>query len=106
MQEEVEASQVNTASSFCAPDVLGCLDTMSSNFVRSVRRSDRLLRPLIAMEVSLLNYAEASPETAVEAMRSLKETCRAVDGDFTILWHNNHLITERNRAAYAAILAP
>ena len=71
------------------------------------RRTLNLLeRPLIAMEVSLLNYAGASPEAAAEALRALKETCRAVDGDFTFLWHNNHLITEHNRDAYASILRP
>ena len=63
-------------------------------------------RPLIAMEVSLLNHAGATPEAAAEAMRRLKETCRSVDGDFTFLWHNNHLITDRNRTAYAAVLEP
>lgn len=63
-------------------------------------------RPLVAMEVSLLNHAGATPHEAAEAMRRLKETCRSVDGDFTFLWHNNHLITEQNRTAYAAVLEP
>jgi hypothetical protein len=68
------------------------------------RRLELVERPLIAMEVSLLDYQGLEPEQAASEMARLRETCRAFDGDFVFLWHNNRLTTERERAAYRAVL--
>jgi hypothetical protein len=62
--------------------------------------------PLIAMEASLLagQYEGLSFPRAVERMRALGRACRAVQGDFVLLWHNDSLISQRQQAAYCAVL--
>jgi hypothetical protein len=49
--------------------------------------------PLVVMEGTLLDYQRLSPEHALEAIAHLSRRCREVGGDFTLLWHNNRLIT-------------
>ena len=38
-------------------------------------------------------------------MRSLRDACGAVGGDFTLLWHNSGLRRPGDRRLYAALLA-
>lgn len=61
------------------------------------------IRPLIVMDVTLtstsylaLGYGDA----AFEKVKMLKDACRTVDGQFTLLWHNNNLVTEEERRLY------
>jgi hypothetical protein len=61
-------------------------------------------RPLVAMEVSFLQYLGLSHEHAFDRMAELKRACRRVGGTFTFLWHNNRLQTARDRALYEAVL--
>ena len=57
-------------------------------------------RPLIVMDASLLSYQRLSPERAVDQIEKLKEKCRRVNGQFTLLWHNDRLLSRRARRAY------
>jgi peptidoglycan/xylan/chitin deacetylase (PgdA/CDA1 family) len=63
-------------------------------------------RPLIAMEVSLLQYQGLAPEEAGRRMATLRETCRRFGGRFTFLWHNDRLADRRARHAYEQVLGP
>jgi hypothetical protein len=61
-------------------------------------------RPLIAMDVTLLNHMGYSAEIAQRVIVELHTACRRFDGDFTLLWHNNYLVSRRERALYSAVL--
>lgn len=74
-----------------------------------LQRAEALLlreEPTIAMEVSLLSrrYAGLSLKAAAERMLSLAAACTAVNGDFILLWHNEHLISRNQQAAYCHVL--
>jgi len=66
------------------------------------------IRPLIAMEVSVIDQEflglGASPE-ALSKFMVLKNSCRAVAGCFTLLWHNSRLQTNSEREAYRDVIA-
>jgi hypothetical protein len=47
--------------------------------------------PLIAMDATLRRYEKLESETAEERIRGLADRCRAVEGEFTLLWHNSSL---------------
>lgn len=67
------------------------------------RQALRLLeRPLIIMECSLLSsaYMGLSHEKAWEEMRKLRDRCRLFSGEFTLLWHNSHLIVPQDGELY------
>ena len=57
-------------------------------------------RPLVAMDASLLEYARLSPESATERLLELKRRCRLFGGEFTLLWHNDRLLSRSARRAY------
>ena len=57
-------------------------------------------RPLVAMDVSLLQYQGLGHDEARARIRKLKRTCRHFNGDFTILWHNNRLLHRGARRLY------
>jgi len=61
-------------------------------------------RPLVAMEVSFLQYLALDHDAAYDAMLELKRICRRYGGQFTLLWHNNRLQTARDRRLYEAVL--
>ncbi|MFE8032928.1 hypothetical protein [Thiohalocapsa marina] len=65
-------------------------------------------RPLVLMEFSViakrylgLGYSQE----ALEMMQGLRETCQHVGGDFTLLWHNSHLGSDRDLQCYCALLS-
>jgi len=60
-------------------------------------------RPLVIMEGSLFDYEGASLEQAREKIWELREKCRAMAGDFTLLWHNSSLLSRRERRFYREI---
>ena len=69
------------------------------------RRALRLReRPLIAMEVSALNYLGLRPDAAVARFAALKARCREVGGDFVALWHNTMVVDRTGRRVYEAVL--
>lgn len=66
------------------------------------------VRPLIVMEGSVIDPAYMGlglGEQAFEKMYALKTACRAVQGNFTLLWHNSELYDVERRGLYEAILA-
>ncbi|HMO39196.1 MAG TPA: polysaccharide deacetylase family protein [Saprospiraceae bacterium] len=67
-----------------------------------------MIHPFQAMDVTLRDYLQLSPEAAIENVRQLVVATRAVDGTFSIIWHNSSFSEWHNwgpwRAAYAAIL--
>ena len=65
-------------------------------------------RPLIAMECSVISSRYLGLGYGKEAFalfQLLKGRCHAVEGQFTLLWHNSHLTTEEDRQLYLDILA-
>ncbi len=50
-----------------------------------------IIHPFQAMDVTLNNYLNLSPEAATERLRMLIYTCKKVGGTFTTLWHNDNL---------------
>jgi hypothetical protein len=62
-------------------------------------------RPLIVMDASLLSYARLTPERALDEIEVLKDRCRRVQGQFTLLWHNDRLLSRRARRAYARAIS-
>ncbi|MGZ4462244.1 MAG: polysaccharide deacetylase family protein [Gaiellaceae bacterium] len=61
-------------------------------------------RPLVVMDASLLEYERLPPERAAERVLELKRRCRLFDGEFTLLWHNDRLLSLRARRAYERML--
>lgn len=48
-------------------------------------------RPLIAMDGTFWNYRKMSIEDTYNALVKLHSRCHAVEGNFIILWHNEHV---------------
>jgi len=66
------------------------------------------IRPLIAMECTVIaaKYLNlGAGDAAQEKFNHLKQACRAVNGCFTLLWHNSRLNTNQERALYSNLLA-
>ena len=42
--------------------------------------------------------------SAYEKLMQLKNACKAVNGTFTLLWHNHQLTTQPERRLYSSIL--
>ncbi len=66
------------------------------------------IRPLIAMECSIiadrymgLGYSQQALDTFLK----FKETCRKVNGQFTLLWHNSHFTSKQDKQLYQTIIA-
>jgi len=80
-----------------------------SMFDPVAQRPLRLIqRPLIAMECSVIAPCYLGLGYGNEALalfQQLKERCHAVDGQFTLLWHNSHLTTVEDRDLYLEIVS-
>lgn len=64
------------------------------------------VRPLIAMDVSLIASRYMGLGVGAEALEylvELKNRCRAVRGAFNLLWHNNAVVDPAERALYEAV---
>ena len=72
--------------------------------LRTRRRLRLRERPLIVMEVSLLQYMKLSVPQASAVLFGLRDRCHRYAGDFTLLWHNSSLFAERQKAWYRSIL--
>jgi hypothetical protein len=53
--------------------------------------TDLIIHPFQAMDVTLKQYLNLTPEAATERLRALIETTKSVGGTFTTLWHNDNL---------------
>jgi hypothetical protein len=65
------------------------------------------IRPLIAMDCTVMaerymGLGTSAP--AYEKFKSLKEACKAVNGCFSLLWHNSELQTDAKRRLYQTLL--
>jgi hypothetical protein len=66
------------------------------------------IRPLIAMECTVIakRYMNlGTGEAALAKFTQLRQVCRAVEGCFTILWHNTQLESTDQRRLYEAVLS-
>ena len=61
-------------------------------------------RPLILMETSFFNGNRLDLERLREAIHKLSSLCHKYGGTFTLLWHNNNLISRWERRCFRAIL--
>jgi hypothetical protein len=61
-------------------------------------------RPLIAMEVALLDRQKMPHDRLVERLVLLARRCKLFGGDFTLLWHNSRLQSRADRDAYVRIV--
>ena len=43
-------------------------------------------------------------KAALDILTKLKQNCLRFGGDFRLLWHNNHLVTESDRAVYTTLI--
>ncbi|MNJ50544.1 hypothetical protein D3C77_458190 [compost metagenome] len=65
------------------------------------------IRPLVVMDVTLTSDSYLGlgvGDQALALVEELKAACRAVGGQFTLLWHNSNLLTREERAFYSSIL--
>jgi hypothetical protein len=62
-------------------------------------------RPLVVMDGTLFDYRRLTPDQAVDAISHLAGRCRRVGGEFTLLWHNDRLITTAESRAFTRSLA-
>ena len=85
-----------------------CFEFRSFDPVR-MEMLDLKQRPLIMMEASIISTAYmglGTGEKALKKIRELKDSCKAVKGNFTVLWHNSELHSDDKRALYEAALIP
>jgi hypothetical protein len=61
-------------------------------------------RPLVVMEASLFDYARLSRDDARATVERLRERCQLLSGDFTLLWHNSRLQSQRDRRLYRSLV--
>ena len=64
-------------------------------------------RPLTVMELTLLDreYLGLAAEQAYERIARLAAICRRFNGRFSLLWHNNALLTRARQRLYEAVVA-
>jgi len=65
------------------------------------------IRPLIAMECTIIAdrfMGLGYTDEALDMFLGLKETCRKVKGNFTLLWHNSHFSNKLDKDIYISIL--
>jgi peptidoglycan/xylan/chitin deacetylase (PgdA/CDA1 family) len=64
-------------------------------------------RPLTVMELTLLDreYLGLAAEQAHERIARLAAICRQFKGRFSLLWHNNALLTRARQRLYEAVVA-
>ena len=68
--------------------------------VRRRHRLDLRERPLVAMDVALLDRMKLTHSGALTRLQLLRDRCRVFEGNFTLLWHNSRLKTQQDRWLY------
>lgn len=61
--------------------------------------------PLIVMEVTLRNYMGFSLAAMFREILELKRICAYFHGNFTLLWHNTSLLSDREKEQYMQIIS-
>ena len=62
-------------------------------------------RPLVVMECALSYRLHQPAAACFERVTRLIERCRKVNGNFTLLWHNNNLVSPEQRTWYRKTIA-
>jgi len=62
-------------------------------------------RSLIVMEVVALNDYGTFTNEFRETISHLHSTCKKYDGDFTLLWHNENVISRQQRKSYMSTIS-
>ncbi|MES2560303.1 MAG: polysaccharide deacetylase family protein [Bacteroidota bacterium] len=52
-----------------------------------------MIRPLLVMDVTLMDYKRYTIQEALERMKLLYSRCKSVGGEMMVLWHNTALIS-------------
>jgi hypothetical protein len=61
-------------------------------------------RPLIVMEGTLFDYQKLDDHAFLARVQELQRRVKLMDGDFTLLWHNNGLMSAARRRLYQQTL--
>lgn len=61
-------------------------------------------RPLIAMDTSYSSYLRYNFKETYGSVSTLSNNCKLFNGDFVSLWHNNNLISDRQKRNYREIV--
>lgn len=61
-------------------------------------------RPLVLMDTPTLDRLGLPDDELVRLIERLRDACRTAAGAFTVLWHNNWLVTSRQRRLFEAAL--
>ena len=72
------------------------------------KQLDVRIQPLVAMESSIMDERYMGlgvSDAAGDALVSLKNACRTVNGVFSLLWHNTQLVRDDQRSLYTSVLA-
>ncbi len=82
-----------------------CFDYAGFDATQSEILSVRV-RPLILMEVSLFcdSYMRINQASdAIDIISNMKNTCKLIGGNFTLLWHNSDLFSHTKKGIYNTI---
>jgi hypothetical protein len=60
-------------------------------------------RPLVVMDGTLLDYLKLSLDASAQRILALAAVCRQFAGDMALLWHNNNLLSQRQRHLYQRV---
>lgn len=72
----------------------------------NLRQMNIVIRPLIIMEGSVLNYSGINDKSeAYEYVKDMVDKCFSVNGCFSLLWHNSDLQTSEEQELYFQILS-
>ena len=61
-------------------------------------------RPFQAMDRTVFAYMGLSPDAARDAILALAGECRRYSGILSLLWHNNALLTAREKRWYEQLV--
>jgi len=106
-----EGAKMNYDSTLGYADHVGfrcgtCFDYPAFDPISDTQLNIRI-RPLIAMDVTVTakRYMGLGfGKSAYDKFNEVKSACRAVNGSFTLLWHNDKLITKNARELYVSLL--
>ena len=64
-----------------------------------------VIRPLVVMEVSMIEYMGLTHAEMRTRVKRIKDYCRFYGTNFTLLWHNNFLIQRAERETYEYLVS-
>lgn len=109
--ENLEFAHIDYDSTLSYADAAGfrcgvCYEYPAFNALTRSRLNLRE-RPLHVMECTVIDeryMGLGAGEEAFALIRSIKDTCRSFNGDFTVLWHNTRFIDPQERELYHRML--